>query len=59
MNKYSNNQKLISENFETSQSFQHFLKNLEARECVVTFESFEFSKLYHEKLQIIFANIRV
>jgi len=59
MNRNSNSQRPTTENLRTSQSFQHFLKNLEAHESIDTFESFEFSKLYHEKLQIIFANIRV
>jgi hypothetical protein len=59
MNRNSNSQKPTSEIFGTSQTFQRFLKNLEAHESIVTFESFEFSRLYHEKLQIIFANIRV
>ena len=59
MNRNSNSQKPTAENFGTSQTFQRFLKNLEVHKSVATNDCFEFSSMYHEKLQIIFANIRV
>jgi len=39
--------------------YANFLKNLSHHFCIINFDEIEYSDLYHEKLQIVYANIRV
>ena len=59
MNRKQNTANPVFTGSEKQKSFFRFLKNIFAVKGMLSFDDFQYSNQFNEKLQIIYANIRV